>query len=191
MSQIFAQHTLPIGQALRLVLGDITEETVDVIVNAANERLAHGGGVAGAIARKGGPSIQAESDEWVQRHGPVSHERPAITGGGRLPCRYVIHAVGPVWGSGDEDCKLRAAVTGALQMAHERGLASIALPAISTGIFGFPLERAAQVIVGAVVDFCATAGPESSLRDIRFMLIDEPTVQVFAGEFQRRFGDPP
>ncbi|MBI4771455.1 MAG: macro domain-containing protein [Chloroflexi bacterium] len=188
MSQILARQALPGGQQLLLVHGDLTAETVDAIVNAANARLQHGGGVAGAISRRGGPSIQAESDAWVRQHGPVSHERPSITGAGRLPCRFVIHAVGPVWGSGDEDRKLGAAVGGALQLAHERGLPSLALPPISTGIFGFPVERGARVILDAALAFCAAAGPDSPLREIRFTMIDDKTAQVFAREFERRFG---
>ena len=86
--------------------------------------LQHGAGVAGAILRRGGPAIQRESDAWVQRHGPVSHAAPAWTSGGNLACRIVIHAVGPVWGDGDEDAKLAEAVTGSLRLADELGLAS-------------------------------------------------------------------
>jgi O-acetyl-ADP-ribose deacetylase (regulator of RNase III) len=186
MSRIVAEQTLPSGQTLRLIHGDLTEEKVDAIVNAANTRLAHGGGVAGAIVRRGGPDIQRESDAWVQQHGPVSHQRPAITGAGRLTCRYVIHAVGPVWGDGDEDNKLRAAVTGSLTLADEHGLASLAIPAISTGIFGFPKDRGARVILDAVVDYF-TEYPEALPNEVHITLIDEPTVRVFANEFRRRW----
>jgi O-acetyl-ADP-ribose deacetylase (regulator of RNase III) len=189
MSATIVQHTLASGATLSLVHGDLTEEKVEAIVNAANEQLAHGGGVAGAIARKGGPDIQRESDEWVRAHGPVRTGTAAITGAGRLPARYVIHAVGPVW-SGDgrhDDALLSGAVTSALSLAHERGLTSLALPAISTGIFGFPKDRGATVIVQAVLDFCQ-AHPASSLRDIRLTLIDSPSVEVFRAEFARRWG---
>lgn len=186
MTTVVAEQGLPNGQIVRLVHGDLTEEKVDAIVNAANTQLAHGGGVAGAIVRVGGQEIQAESDLWVREHGPVSHERPAITSGGRLPCRYVIHAVGPVWGEGDEDAKLRAAVTGALALADERTLANLALPAISTGIFGFPKDRGARVILDAIVDYFADK-PESSLRQVRVTLIDEPSVAIFADEFSNRW----
>src|SRR5512146_11618 len=110
MNTIIRTISYPSGQRLELVSGDLTEEQVDAIVNAANSHLAHGGGVAGAIVRRGGPSIQAESDAWVHKHGPVTHAEPAYTGAGRLPCRYVIHAVGPIWGAGDEDGKLADAV---------------------------------------------------------------------------------
>ncbi len=176
------------GQVLRLIHGDLTEARVDAIVNAANAQLVHGGGVAGAIVRRGGEEIQTESDAWIAEHGPVAHDAPAITGAGSLACRYVIHAVGPVWGEGDEDAKLRAAVIGAHAVAQDHGLASLALPAISTGIFGFPKERGARVILGAIVEFLQQH-PEGSLREVSVTLIDEPSVQVFAGEFQRRWPD--
>jgi len=186
MTTIVAEQDLPSGQIVRLVHGDLTEEKVDAIVNAANPQLAHGGGVAGAIVHKGGQEIQAESDLWVREHGPVSHERPAITSAGRLPCRYVIHAVGPVWGEGDEDAKLRAAVTGALTLADERALTNLALPAISTGIFGFPKDRGARVILNAIVDYFSDK-LETSLREVRVTLIDEPSVAIFADEFSHRW----
>jgi putative ATPase len=189
MSTLIARQPLPSGATLSLYHGDLTDERVDAIVNAANEHLAHGGGVAGAILRKGGPEIQAESNAWMQAHGPVRTGTAAITGAGRLPARYVIHAVGPVW-SGDaarDDALLSGAVTSALRLAEERGLASIALPAISTGIFGFPKDRGAAVITQAILDFCQ-AHPDSTLRDIRVTLIDAPTVEVFRAEFASRWG---
>jgi len=185
MSLRVAQLNLPSGQTLALDQGDLTEAHVDAIVNAANERLAHGGGLAGAIARKGGPAIQQESDEWVRKNGPAGHDRPALTGPGALPCKAIIHAVGPVWGSGDEEAKLRAAYTAALRLAHAQGFTSIAFPSLSTGLFGFPVERAAPIALQAVRDFCA-AHPDSSLRDLRFTLIDAPTVAVFKREFEKR-----
>jgi O-acetyl-ADP-ribose deacetylase (regulator of RNase III) len=134
--------------------------------------------VAGAITRGGGPQIQAESDAWVRRHGLVTHEQPAVTGAGNLPCRYVIHAVGPVWGSGDEHAKLSAAVRGALRRAEELGLASLAFPAISTGIFGFPKEQAAVVMLEAMLAYFEQH-PDSSLRQVRVTIIDQPTLQAF------------
>jgi len=159
------------------VQGDITSESTDAIVNAANQYLQHGAGVAGAILRQGGPGIQQESDAWVQTHGPVSHAAPAWTSGGNLSCRYVIHAVGPVWGNGDEDAKLTAAVAGSLQIADELKLGSIAMPAISTGIFGFPKERAAKVIFTAIRDYFA--GHLSGLKLVKLVLYDESTLNVF------------
>ena len=173
-------HTrrFPGGQELELVFGDLTEEHVDAIVNAANQHLAHGGGVAGAIVRKGGRVIQQESNEWVRTHGPVSHEAPAYTGAGKLPCRYVIHAVGPVWGEGDEDRKLAAAVTGSLAFAERLGLASLSLPPISTGIFGFPKDRAA-IIFRSAIEAYFEANTQSSLKLVRMTIIDEQTLHIF------------
>src|SRR5512144_2508720 len=103
MNQTIREHNFPSGIRLQIVQGDITDEHVDAIVNAANRHLAHGAGVAGAILRKGGRVVQDESDRWVSQHGTVTHAEPAYTRAGSLPCRYVIHAVGPVWGEGDED----------------------------------------------------------------------------------------
>ena len=186
MSTIVAEHELNSGQIVRLIHGDLTKERMDAIVNAANAQLAHGGGVAGAIVRAGGQEIQAESTAWVREHGPVSHANPAITGAGKLPCRYVIHAVGPVWGEGDEDAKLRSAVTGSLALANERSLTSLALPAISTGIFGFPKDRGARVILDAIAEYFADM-PDSSLNKVRITLIDEPSVAIFTDEFNHRW----
>ncbi|MGB7538289.1 MAG: macro domain-containing protein [Anaerolineales bacterium] len=181
---IIARYDFSPALTCLLVQGDITAESVDAIVNAANSRLQHGGGIAGAIVRRGGYAIQEESDAWVRMHGEVTHARPAITGAGSLPCKAVIHAVGPVWGAGDEDGKLRAAVMGALDLADARGFAAIAIPAISTGIFGFPKARAARLIFQTIADF-AGAHPAASLREIRVTILDGPTLNVFQEEFNR------
>ena len=177
MNALLSETVLPTGQSLQLVQGDLTAETTDAIVNAANEHLRHGAGVAGAIVRGGGPAVQAESDAWVRDHGPVSHAEPAWTSGGDLPCRYIIHAGGPGWGDGDEDAKLAAAVSGSLRVADRLGLASIAFPAISTGIFGFPKERAAGVILSAVREYSAAS--HSKIQLVRLVLYDAETVQAF------------
>lgn len=178
MNTVLREHKYPGGQILQLVQGDLTQERVDAIVNAANSHLQHGGGVAGAIVRRGGMEIQKESDEWVRRHGPVSHAEPAYTGAGSLPCKYVIHAVGPVWGEGDEDKKLAEAVAGSLRLAERLKLTSIAFPAISTGIFGFPKERAAGIIYWSIGDYFENH-PASSLKQARLTLFDQPTLQAF------------
>jgi O-acetyl-ADP-ribose deacetylase (regulator of RNase III) len=178
MSTNHYSHVFPSGLTIEITQGDLTREAVDAIVNAANEMLAHGGGVAWAIARAGGPSIQAESDAWVREHGPVTHARPAVTGAGSLPCRYVIHAVGPVWGSGDEDRKLAEAVRGSLEVAENLKLKSIAFPAISTGIFGFPRQRAARVMLRTIATWAADASA-TSLRLIRLTLFDEVAMEDF------------
>ena len=186
MNLVMLEHTFATGQSLQLVQGDLTQESVDAIVNAANSRLAHGGGVAAAIVRRGGAQIQAESNAWVRQHGPVTHERPAYTNGGSLPCRYVIHAVGPVWGEGDEDARLYAAIRGALRLADQLQLRSIAFPAISTGIFGFPKERAAGVFYAAIRDYFIQ-DPASSLQQVRLTLFDDPTIQAFQKVWQAIF----
>jgi putative ATPase len=185
VNTLLIETALSSGPTLHLVQGDITTETTEAIVNAANEYLKHGAGVAGAISRRGGPDIQIESDAWVQKHGPVSHAEPAWTSGGRLTCRYVIHAVGPVWGDTqgasagrDEDAKLGAAVTGSLHVADELGLLSISLPAISTGIFGFPKERAAGIIIKAIQSYFE-AKSNSSIKIVRLVLYDTSTVAAF------------
>jgi O-acetyl-ADP-ribose deacetylase (regulator of RNase III) len=177
VNTVLTETTLPAGQTIQLVQGDLTAETTDAIVNAANEHLRHGAGVAGAIVRGGGPAVQAESDAWVRDHGPVSHAEPAWTSGGNLPCRYVLHAVGPVWGDGDEDAKLAAAVSGSLRLADRLGLASLSFPAISTGIFGFPRERAAGVILSTIREYFAAGG--SKIQLVRVVLYDAGTVSAF------------
>lgn len=178
MNTILVERTLSTGQALQIVRGDITTEEVDAIINAANEHLQHGGGVAWAIVRRGGDVIQEESDKWIQQHGLVSHAHPAWTSGGALPVKYIIHAVGPVWGDGDEDKKLSDAVTGSLQVADELKCKSISMPAISTGIFGFPKDRAAGIIFSAIGNFFVEV-KGSSVQTISLVLFDDATIQVF------------
>ena len=165
---------------LELVEGDITELSTDAIVNAANEHLAHGGGVAGVISRRGGPIIQRESDAWVRQHGPVPTGSAAITSGGDLKARHVIHAVGPIYGSTSRPAELLAsAVRAALRMADEHGLRSVALPAISTGIFGYPVEEAARVMLRAAIEYLEEG---TELERVVFCLYGRPTFDIFAGE---------
>src|SRR5918996_3944798 len=152
--------------------GDITEEETEAIVNAANSQLQHGGGVAGAIVRKGGAVIQQESD----RIGYVATGNAAITSGGDLKARYVIHAVGPRMGEGNEDEKLRQATRNSLRLADEGQIKTVTFPAISTGIFGYPIERCAAVMLEAVRKYCKG---ETAIREIRFCLFDESALKVF------------
>jgi O-acetyl-ADP-ribose deacetylase (regulator of RNase III) len=184
MDQVRRENTYPSGLVVQIAQGDITAETVDAIVNAANSCLEHGAGVAGAVVRRGGPQIQAESSQWVREHGLVSHAEPAYTNAGNLPCRYVIHAVGPRWGEGDEEVKLGAAIRGSLLLADRLSLGSIAFPAISTGIFGFPKTRAAQVMLSTIQGYL-TNNPNSSLKLIRLVLFDQETLQAFVDEWER------
>ena len=177
MNKVLVDKTLSSGQTIQIVQGDLTIETTDAIVNAANEHLQHGGGVAWAIVRRGGEVIQQESDVWIRKHGPVAHSHPAWTSGGLLPAKYVIHAVGPVWGDGDEDKKLSEAVHGSLQVADELKLTSISLPAISTGIFGFPKDRAAGIILSAIKNYFAHH--ETGIKLVRLVLFDDATIRAF------------
>jgi O-acetyl-ADP-ribose deacetylase (regulator of RNase III) len=182
MNTLLVQRTFSTGQALQIVQGDITIEEVDAIVNAANEYLQHGGGVAWAIVRRGGDVIQTESDKWIKQHGPVPHSQPAWTSGGDLPAKYIVHAVGPVWGDGDEDNKLADAVTGSLRVADELKCSSIAMPAISTGIFGFPKERAAGIIFSVIEKYFSST-QTSTLKTVRIVLFDDATIQPFLKTF--------
>jgi O-acetyl-ADP-ribose deacetylase len=176
------QFRFPGGQRVEITAADITQENVDAIVNAANASLQHGGGVAAAIVRCGGELIQRESDAWVRTHGPVPHSQPAFTQAGSLPCKYVIHAVGPIWGSGDEEHKLAETITGSLRLAESLSLSSIAFPAISTGIFGFPKELAARTFRAALSQYFENY-PDSNLNLVRLDLPDTPTRQVFLQVF--------
>jgi O-acetyl-ADP-ribose deacetylase (regulator of RNase III) len=179
MNSVLKEKIFSSGQSLQIVQGDITTEEVDAIVNAANEQLAHGGGVAWAISKKGGAAIQEESDEWIRQHGPVSHAHPAWTSGGTLPAKYVIHAVGPVWGeTSDDDKNLSDAITGSLQVADELKCKSISMPAISTGIFGFPKDRAAGIVFKAVPVYFEK-NQNSSLKQVRIVLFDKATIDEF------------
>ena len=188
MNTVLLEHTFLPQKKFQIVEGDITKEDVDAIVNAANSRLAHGGGVAWAISRAGGDAIQRESNAWVREHGEVSHAEPAYTSGGKMPCKYVIHAVGPVWGDGEEDRKLANAVTGSLRVASDLGLASVTLPAISTGIFGFPKERAARIIFSSIETYF-TRNTDSPLTTVRLILYGQADTERYLGfwrEYQNR-----
>ncbi|MGO9019978.1 MAG: macro domain-containing protein [Syntrophobacteraceae bacterium] len=165
------------GRKLILVQGDLTELAVDAIVNAANSGLQLGGGVAGAIRTKGGPSIQEECN----RIGPIRVGEAVVTGGGNLKASYVIHAVGPVYGEGDEDEKLSNATLNSLKRATEMGMKSIAFPAISTGIFGFPKERCAQIMLKTASEFLE--GQETSLERLILCLWSREDLELFERHF--------
>lgn len=165
---------------LEIVDGDITAVEVDAIVNAANEDLALGGGVAGAIRRAGGPSIQEECDRIG--HTPVG--TAVMTGAGNLPAKQVIHAVGPRMGEGDEDRKLSSAVRSALALADRYGLRSIALPAISTGTFGFPMDRAARITLTEVHRYLQGG---TKIERVVIVLHGEDAFQTFRRELRRGF----
>lgn len=165
---------------LELVQGDITEMDTEAIVNAANANLILGAGVAGAIRTKGGPAIQEECD----RIGGTYVGGAVVTGGGNLRARYVVHAVGPRKGEGDEDEKLKNATLNSLKRADEKSMESISFPAISTGIFGFPIDRAAGIMLNTVRDYLES---ETSLKRVVFCLFGQDSFDVFVIEFRRLF----
>jgi O-acetyl-ADP-ribose deacetylase len=184
MSEVLREATLPTGVVLSLRRGDLTREPVNAIVNAANSHLQHGGGLAGAISRAGGPSIQRESDAI----GFVPTGTAAVTGGGSLPARWVIHAVGPIWDRHEEaeaDRLLASATEAALELAEAKQLASIGLPALSAGIYGFPKDRCAALMLGALLEHL-NQNPDTTLRDIRFVLMDEGAIAAFEEEWRER-----
>ncbi|HTI35670.1 MAG TPA: macro domain-containing protein [Miltoncostaea sp.] len=160
---------------VEFAVADLLAQDVDAIVNPANEALAHGGGVAGLIARAAGPELEEDS----RRIGHCPTGDAVVTRAGRLPQRAVIHAVGPIWRGGDagEPALLAAAHRAVIARAREGGFATVALPAISTGIFGYPLELAAPVAVGAVRAALAEA-PGVTL--VRFCFLDEAARAVYA-----------
>jgi O-acetyl-ADP-ribose deacetylase (regulator of RNase III) len=167
---------------LILLQGDITEMDTDAIVNAANKNLVLGAGVAGAIRTKGGPIIQEECN----RIGGAPVGGAAITTGGNLKANYVIHAVGPRMGEGDEDKKLADATSSSLNLAKEKGLSSIAFPAISTGIFGFPKDRCAQIMLARVIENLKKE--ETSVRKVVFCLWGEESLEIFQETAKKMLG---
>jgi O-acetyl-ADP-ribose deacetylase (regulator of RNase III) len=167
-------------KTIRLVSADLTERDVDAIVNAANSYLQHGGGVAGAIVRKGGQVIQDESDKI----GFVTVGGAAITSAGSLKARYVIHAVGPRMGEGDEDNKLKKAINSVLALAAERKLRSISVPAISAGIFGFPKDQCAKILVAETAAFLK-GNSASVLELVEFCIFDNEAYTFFRAELEK------
>ena len=157
---------------IELIQGDITESDSDAIVNAANSLLVMGAGVAGAIRAKGGFSIQEECNKI----GGCSVGDASVTGGGNLKAKYVIHAVGPQWGEGGEDKKLKNATINSLKRAEELKLTSIAFPALSTGIFGFPMDRAASITLRAICDYLKGA---TCIKRVILVLFDSNGFGLF------------
>jgi O-acetyl-ADP-ribose deacetylase (regulator of RNase III) len=164
---------------LELVQGDITEMETDAIVNAANAQLVLGGGVAGAIKKKGGAAIQEECN----RIGGTHVGGAVITTGGNLKAKNVIHAVGPRMGEGDEDRKLKDATLNSLKIADQHQLESISFPAISTGIFGYPLDRCARIMLSTTIEYLKG---ETGLRRVVFCLYGEESFSAFTDEFGRQ-----
>jgi O-acetyl-ADP-ribose deacetylase (regulator of RNase III) len=164
---------------IEMVRGDITRETTDAIVNAANSSLMGGGGVDGAIHRAGGPSILEECRRIRQSRGPLPAGEAVITGAGALRCRYVIHTVGPVWqgGAEGEPETLARCYSSCLALAAEHGLSSLSFPSISTGAYGYPVAEAAAIAVRTVKDVLAKGSP---LELVRWVLFSEGDLGVYA-----------
>ncbi len=166
---------------LELTDGDITEAETEAIVNPANEALVLGGGVAGAIRIKGGPAIQAECDNI----GGIAVGCAVKTGGGRLKAKYVIHAVGPRMGEGDEDTKLTNATLNVLILADRDGIKSLTFPAVSTGIFGYPMDRCAEIMLGTTI---AYLNGGSNLEKVAFCLDGKGACKIFQMHLKRLLG---
>ncbi len=168
------------GTRVRLVRGDITQMETDAVVNAANSSLMGGGGVDGAIHRAGGPAILSECIEVRRTRYPdgLPTGEAVITGGGSLKARHVIHTVGPVWrgGGGGEERLLAAAYRSSLRVAVENGLKSVAFPSISTGAYGYPVEKAARTALAAVKGFIEE---NSALDEVVFVLFSESEYEVY------------
>lgn len=173
-----------VGQAhVFVVQGDLTGQPVEAVVNAANETLAHGGGVAAAIVAVGGRVIQEESDQWVREHGPVGRGQAAITTGGALQASHVVHVVGPRFQTGqDNEAMLREATTAALEATASVGVKSVAFPAISAGVFRYPRAEATGVLADAVVGWLVEH-PEA-LEEVRLVGYDAGTAKDFARGLQ-------
>jgi O-acetyl-ADP-ribose deacetylase (regulator of RNase III) len=174
-----------LAERVEVVRADLTRERVDAIVNAANERLANGGGVARAIADAAGPELQRACDALVAESGPVPTGEAAATDAFALPCRKVIHAVGPVYGrhAGREAELLAAAHRSSIALAAGLGMGSVAFPAISCGIYGYPPELAAPTAVGAVQEALAA---NSAVEEARFVFLDEDLRSLFAQAAERK-----
>jgi O-acetyl-ADP-ribose deacetylase (regulator of RNase III) len=166
------------NHTLELLEGDITQMDTDAIVNAANAQLILGGGVAGAIRKKGGPQIQAECNKI----GGTFVGGAVITTAGNLPAKHVIHAVGPRMGEGNEDERLRNATLNSLKVADEHNLRTITFPAISTGIFGFPITRCAEIMLRTTIEYLSG---DTQLDRVAFCLFGRESYDVFAAQLQR------
>ncbi|XP_077129474.1 protein mono-ADP-ribosyltransferase PARP14-like isoform X2 [Ranitomeya variabilis] len=186
------QMQLPQGATLSVYRGDLCRHIVDVVVNAANEDLKHVGGLAMALLTAAGPTLQEASDRIVRQQGRLFPGDAVIMEAGNLPCKQVIHTVGPRWNSTSpqrcQDC-LQEAIRKSLLLATKHGHKSIAIPAVSSGIFGFPIDVSAQSIVDAIKEFVEGEGSSSSITNIDLVDTKDETISAFTGSLKRRFGD--
>ncbi len=185
---LIAKKTFPGGQTFALVVNDILYEPVQCIVNAANGMLAHGGGVAAAIADAAGSELLADCREIIARRGRIASGHAVVSRAGDLPFRGVIHAVGPKMGEGDEERKLGQALRAAFDLAEERRWRSLSFPAVSSGIFMVPAALCARAYLRAVKEFFA-ANPMSQLREIRLCLFMGPLLETVKKEWPKLLGD--
>ena len=168
---------------LTLIQGDITEQETEAIVNAANTSLLGGGGVDGAIHRAGGPSILEECKKIRAKQGGCPIGEAVITTGGNLKAKYVIHTVGPIWSEGrrNEDLFLGNVYKNSLSLARDKGIQSLSFPSISTGAYGFPIERAADIALSTVRDFLET----HTFKEVRFVLFSEKDLNVYEESWKK------
>lgn len=172
---------------IEFVVGDITTQNIDAIVNAANSYLSHGGGVAGVISRKGGPTIQKESDEYVKKYGPVEPGGVAVTGAGNLSAKYVLHTVGPIGDKPQNDDIIVKCFINIIKKSDELGIKTIAIPFVGTGIFGYPLERFIESVTKVLINYVKDY--EGTLQKIIFCDIDGYKVNKFEEYFLAKFKD--
>jgi len=164
------------GRLFQVVRGNLLEEPVEAIVNAANGHLAHGGGVAGIISRAAGPALQQESDLLIQRNGTLPAGSAVVTTAGKLPFKGIIHAVGPRQGEGDEEGKLFQALSAAFACARDRGWSSVSFPAVSSGIFAVPLDICARAYLAAA--------RKAPISNVRLCLRDKPVIDAVLREME-------
>lgn len=179
---------------LKLVVyqGDLTKENVDAIVNPANDHLQHGGGVAEAIVKAGGRSIQEACDDIMKRrrHRPLQSGDAEVKEAGRLPCRFVVHAVSPIWSQHTQNVAMQLlydAVLNSLYLACRNGVRSISIPAIGSGLYKVPVDVCARVLFDAVITFATNMDKSSPLKEIHFVNIDFTTNYAFLQEMEMRF----
>ena len=175
--RLVCRMDFPGGRLFDVVIGNLLEQPTEAIVNAANGLLAHGGGIAAAIARAAGPALDDEGQHLVRETGPIPTGEAVVTTAGRLPFAGVIHAVGPRQGEGDEEARLASAIRASLERAHEREWTSVAFPAVSSGIFAVPLPVCARAYVLAVSSFFESR-PDTSIQTVRLVLVEGPLVDL-------------
>jgi O-acetyl-ADP-ribose deacetylase (regulator of RNase III) len=178
-------ETYTVNQSkISIIQGDITHQSTDAIVNAANSSLMGGGGVDGAIHRAGGPAILEECIQIVNKQGQLPAGQAVITTAGNMPSKHVIHTVGPIWrgGSQDEPAMLASAYRESLKLAAANNLASVSFPSISTGAYGYPLDKAAPIAMKEVVDFLKQP---SSVKEVVFVLFDGRTYEAYRGALHK------